>query len=93
LAAGPIIGMYGAKFFPWVVAGLICFFVACFLMILAGAMTWTNSTLGFILCLAVSIAVGCLAGWFAKKLIKLSMLCLGGFCGFFVGSMIFTLIL
>lgn len=95
LVGGPVIGLYGQRLLKWVIAGLVCLFAACFLVVIASAMTWMDTTVGFVLCTCIAIGVGVFLGWLTIKwkIARLGMYLLGGFAGFFVGAFIFTLCL
>jgi len=93
LVGGPLVGLYGKRFFPWVMAGLVFFITSCVLLIIFAVMGWMDSTVGLIICCCLAIALGLLAGWFVKRIIWLCIALLGFFGGFFLGLLVFSMIL
>lgn len=85
---GPIIGMLGKRWFPWVVATLVALMTCCGLLVLFTVFGWMEGTAGFWICLAVSIILAGLLFWLAKKAIWLEVGLLGCLGGWFAGEML-----
>jgi hypothetical protein len=92
LVAGPLIGLFGMAFFPYVTAGVIAIFVigiCCYIGMAAG---WMNSTGGCIAVICVALNLGIIAGCVIRRNIWLMVSLLGGVAGYFFGAFVFALI-
>lgn len=89
---GPIFGMFGRRFFPWlvaVVAGFCSFGVFCLIFLVAG---WMGSTAGFWCLFILSICLGVLCAWLTKKAMWFEIMLLGVISGFFAATWFYSFI-
>jgi len=92
IVSGPIIGMFGKRWFPWVVASGAAFLgFLCFLLFFT-VVGWMASTAGFWCLMILSIALGVLIGWLTKKAIWFEVGLLGVLGGWFGGSFLYSFI-
>jgi hypothetical protein len=90
---GPIIGMVGKRWFPWVVASLAALVTACGLLMVFTVFGWMSATAGFWICLVVSFILAGVAFYFTKKAIWFEIGLLGCVGGWFAGDLLYTFIL
>jgi len=89
---GPLVGLFGTKWFPYVMGGLgavVSFFGLLALMNVFGFM---ETTTGFYVCLGVAALLGILTGWLLYKMTWVSIGFIGIFGGFFLGSLIYAIV-
>jgi len=92
IIVGPIIGMVGKRWFPWVVAIFAAFCswaLFCLLFLVFG---WMGSSAGFWICSIVSICLSVLVAWLVKKAIWFEVGLLGVLGGFFLATWVYSLI-
>ena len=92
LVAGPLIGLFGLGYFPYVTAGVIAIFVIAICSYIGMAAGWMTSTGGCIAVILVSLNIGIIAGCLIRRNIWLMVSLLGGVAGFFLGAIVFALI-
>jgi hypothetical protein len=92
ILTGPIIGMVGQRWFPWVVAIMAGFITSLVLLLVFTVFGWMGSTAGFWCLLVLSIGLGVLGGWIMKKFIWLEVGLLGVLGGFFLSTFIYSFI-
>lgn len=90
---GPIVGLLGKRWFPWVVASLAAIMTCCGLLVLFTVFGWMNETVGFWICLPVSFLLAGFVFWLAKKAIWLEVGIIGCLGGWFAGEMVYSLIM
>jgi len=92
ILTGPIIGMMGKRWFPWMVAcmGGVCSTLA-FLMVYTVA-GWMSSAAGFWCLLLTGIGLGVLGGWLLKKAVWFEIGLLGVLGGFFLATFLYSFI-
>ena len=93
ILGGPIVALFGRKFFPWVIfccVGITFFMATLIFCSLLGFMeTW----LGVGISVLVGIFISGFAGWLAFRTVWVAVGILGLIGGFFLGTMIFTIFL
>lgn len=93
IVAGPIIGLYGVRYFTWTIAGITAF-VACFAaLMICSILGWMDTTLMLSLCFVGSIAVGVGLGYLIKQTVWIAIAVLGLFGGFFLGMLLYSIII
>lgn len=92
LVVGPLLALFGQKWFPYVTAALVAIFVIGIICSLSLAFGWMASTVGTVVVLVVALILGVLAGILVRRNIRLMVALLGGVAGFFSGALIFALI-
>ena len=92
LIVGPLLGLFGVQWFPYVTAILVAFFVFGLCVSLGLAFDWMVTTGGLIAVLVVGAILGTLLGIFIKRKIWIMVALLGMVAGFFSGTLIFALI-
>jgi hypothetical protein len=102
IVIGPVIAFKGRKFFPWVVgtvSGLVTFFALMFFCSIFGLLDYANDkeegSMGALLfAIIFSLGVAIFIGWvMMKKFLMIGFMILGGLAGFFVGGLLFNLLL
>ena len=93
ILGGPFVLLFGRKFFPWVTAGVVSLFLLLGSLVFCGLVGFMNTNVGLACSIAGSIAVGALAGWFVMKTVWIAVGILGVIGGFFLGSMIYGILL
>lgn len=90
---GPIVLLFGRRFFPWVTAGIVavCLFFGTFMI--ASILGFMDTTVGLIISIGVSAGVGLLAGFFVMRTVWIAVGLIGILGGFFLGSIIFGILL
>ena len=89
---GPLIALYGAKWFPYVTAGLIAVFTIGIILSISLAAGWMATTGGTVACFIVALVAGVIAGMLIRRHIWLMVALLGLIGGFFSGSLVFAFI-
>ena len=92
VVAGPLIALFGAAWFPYIIAALVAIFamgVVCSISLSAG---WMASTVGTWVTLCIALVIGIVSGCFVRKNFKVMLGLLGIISGFFSGSLVFALI-
>lgn len=90
---GPFVLFYGRRFFPWVTAGVASLFILLGTLIFCGLVGFMNTNIGLAISLVGSVAIGVTAGWFVIKTVWIAVGLLGVIGGFFLGSMIYGILL
>lgn len=93
ILTGPIIALFGKRWFPYVVGGSCAVCTFFLLLILFSVFGWMSETLGLVICLVVALALSVLVFWIVKRTIWLAVGVLGAISGYFLGTMIYALIL
>jgi hypothetical protein len=93
ILCGPVIGMVGKRFFPWVVSIMAGCFATAALLLTFTVFGWMGSAAGFWCLLILSIGLGVLAGWLMKKSIRVEIMLLGVLGGFFLASFLYSFII
>lgn len=89
---GPIIGMVGKRFFPWIVAILASVLVLLGFLILFSVIGWMEETLGFWLSIVSAAILAGLTMYFTKKAIWFEVGLLGCIGGYFAGTVLYGII-
>jgi hypothetical protein len=92
LVSGPLIALFGASWFPYIVASLVAIFLIGIVCGISLACGWMVSTGGTIATCSVALVLGIVAGCIVRRNIKLMLGLLGMIAGFFSGSLLFALI-
>ena len=95
VAAGLFTGLFGARFFGHVLRVVTFLFVFFFGMIAVSLFGWTESTVGFWVCLALCIGAACGCSYVITRpcTAKVIFFGIGALAGFFLGIFIYTTIL
>jgi hypothetical protein len=93
ILGGPIVGLYGRRFFPWVIAGIVSVNVLLGTLVFCSVVGFMESTVSLSISIGFAFIVSGLAGWFVMKTVWIAVGILGIIGGFFMGSMIFTIFL
>ena len=92
LVVGPLLALFGAAWFPYVVASLVAIFTIGLICSLSLAAGWMATGLGTGIVLAVAIIVGVIVGILVRRNVWIMVGLLGLIGGFFSGALIFALI-
>ena len=93
IVAGPVIGMYGVRYFTWTIAGITAFIAFFAALMICSILGWMDTTLLFVICFIASILVGLGLGYLIKKTVWIAIAVLGLFGGFFIGMLLYSIIL
>lgn len=93
ILGGPVVLLFGRKFFPWVTAGVVGLFLLFASLVFCGLVGFMNTNAGLAGSIVGSIAIGALAGWFVIKTVWIAVGILGVIGGFFLGTMIYGILL
>lgn len=92
LVAGPLIALFGLSWFPYVAAGVVALFVMTLVGSICMAFGWMAGTIGTLICAFVALGLGILAGMLVRRQIWFMMMLLGVVAGFFLGTLVYTLV-
>lgn len=90
---GPVVGLFGRRFFPWVISGIVAMTLLLAGLIITSILGFMDTTVGLAISVAVSIILGGLAGLLVMKTVWIAVGVLGLVGGFFIGSMIYSIFL
>jgi MFS family permease len=93
ILGGPIVALYGRRFFPYVIAGIVSISFLLLSLIVCSLLGFMEATLGIAGSVCFAIAIGGLAAWFVMKTVWIAVGLLGVIGGFFLGSLIYTIVL
>lgn len=88
LIAGPLIALFGLKWFPYVTASLIAIFVIGLTISLSMAFGWMTSTVGTVITFIVALILGILAGCVVRRNVWIMIGLLGLVAGWFSGTFV-----
>jgi hypothetical protein len=92
LIAGPIIALFGLKWFPYVTASLIAIFTIGLCVSLSMAFGWMVTTVGTVVTFVVAFILGILAGCIVRRNVWIMIGLLGLVAGFFSGTFVHAFI-
>lgn len=92
LVAGPIIALFGLKWFPYVTASIAAIFVIGIVTSFSLAMGWMYTTTGVVIVLVVALIGGIVTGVLIRRNVWFMIGLLGIAAGFFIGSLLFAMI-
>lgn len=90
---GPVVGLFGRRFFPWVISGIVAVTLLMAGLIITSILGFMDTTIGLVVSIIVSMIFGGLAGLFVMKTVWIAVGMLGLIGGFFIGSMIYSIFL
>jgi len=95
IAAGLFTGLFGKRYFGEVLQVVTFLFVFFFGMIAVSLFGWTESTVGFWICILVCLGAGCVSGFLITRpcTAKVIFFAFGALAGFALGVFIYTFIL
>ena len=93
LIGGPLVALFGLKWFPYVSAGIGSVIAFMGTMVLVSVFGWMETTVGLVLCLILAVALGVLCGWIMYKTVRIAVGILGAIGGYFLGTLIYTFLL
>lgn len=92
LVFGPLVAIFGAKWFPYITASLVALFAITTICGLSLSFGWMGTVGGSIATVCVALIVGILLGCLIRRHMKWMLGLLGLIGGFFAGSLVFALI-
>lgn len=92
LVFGPLIALFGGKWFSYIVATLVALFTITFSCNIALTAGWMVSVGGSISTICVSTVLGVLAGCLVRRNFTVMLTLMGLVAGFFGGTFCFALI-
>jgi len=90
---GPVIALFGKRWFPFVVASIVFLFVATGFLMMFSYFELMETTPGLAGCISGSLVLGLLFAWFAKAHMWAAIGLLGLIGGWFLGEMIYLFVL
>jgi len=93
ILGGPIVALYGRRFFPWVIAGIVSLTFLIGTLLFCSIIGLFNTYGGLAGSIGAALVIGLLSGWFIMKTVWISVGILGLIGGFFMGTMIYTIVL
>ena len=93
VVGGPLVAMYGKRFFPWVVAGIVSVTLLMASLVICSVLGFMSSYSGVGISIGIATLISLLAGYFIKRMVFVAVAVLGVVGGFFLGSMIYTTVL
>lgn len=93
ILGGPIVALYGRRFFPWVIAGIVSITFLMFTLVFCSVLGFMETNVGLAVSIGISFLFSFLSAWFVMKTVWIAVGLLGIIGGFFLGSMIYTIIL
>lgn len=95
VAAGVFVGLFGKRYFGEVLQVVTFLFMFFFGMIAVSLFGWTESTVGFWVCILVCLGVACGSAYMITRpcTAKVIFFAFGALAGFFLGVFIYTTIL
>ena len=93
ILGGPIVALYGRRFFPYVIAGIVSLSFLLMSLIVCSLLGFMEKNLGIAGSVCFAIFIGGLAAWFVMKTVWIAVGLLGIIGGFFLGSLIYTIVL
>ena len=87
---GPVVALYGRRFFPWVVGGIVSLCALLGILVFSSVVGLMSTTTNLIVSIVVALIVALLLGKLSMKTVWLAVGLLGLIGGFFIGSVIFT---
>ena len=92
LIIGPLVAIFGARWFPYIIASLIAMFVLVLICMLGLSFGWMESVGASIAICLVGLALGIVAGCLVRRNFKVMLGLLGLIAGFFGGTLLYALI-
>jgi len=92
LVVGPLIALFGLKFFPIVTAGVTALFVMIMVIYFCMAAGWMAGTGACVAVFIVALNLGIIAGCIIKRYFWLMVGMLGFVGGFFAGGLVYAVI-
>ena len=93
ILGGPIVLLFGRRFFPWVTAGIVGISICLGAFVVCSILGFMDTKIGLGVSIGISILIGVLAGWFVMKTVWIAVGLIGIIGGFFLGSVIFGILL
>ena len=93
ILGGPIVALYGRRFFPWVIAGVLAISFLMGSLVFCSILGFMETNVGIAVSVGGSALVSLLSGWFVMKTVWIAVGILGLIGGFFMGTMIYTIFL
>ena len=90
---GPIVLLFGRRFFPWVMAGIVAVSGGFGAFMICSVLGFMETTIGLVISAVGSACIGLLAGFFVMKTGWIAVGILGVLGGFFIGSILFGMLL
>lgn len=92
LILGPLIALYGQKWFPYVSASVAAVFTGGLFISLCQSCEWLDTTLGLVLCILSAVLIAVVTGAIVRRFIWVMIALLGGVAGYFSGSLLYTIL-
>jgi hypothetical protein len=93
IVGGPVTSLYGRRFFPWVIAGIVAVTLLLSTLVVCDVLGFTQTMTAFAISITIATMISGLAGWFVMKTVWIAVGILGLIGGFFTGSMVYTIFL
>jgi Domain of unknown function (DUF4203) len=93
ICLGPVVALYGRRFFPWVICGIISSTLFLGVLVFSSVVGLMQSTSSLIITVIGAAVFAAIAGKLSMKTVWFAVGILGLIGGFFIGSLIFTILI
>lgn len=93
ILGGPVIALYGRRFFPWVIAGIVSISFLLGFLVFCSVAGFMETNVGMSISIGGSFLVSGLSGWFVMQTVWIAVGILGLIGGFFLGTMVYSVFL
>jgi hypothetical protein len=93
ILGGPIVLLFGRRFFPWVTAGIVAISICLGAFVVCSILGFMDTKIGLGISIGASALLGILSGWFVMKTVWIAVGLIGIIGGFFLGSILFGILL
>lgn len=93
IIGGPIIALFGQRFFPWVIAGIVSIVILMGAIVSSDVLGFHNTNMSLGISIGVAALISIFVGWLVMKTVWVAVGILGLIGGFFLGSLIYTMFL
>jgi hypothetical protein len=91
IVGGPIVALFGRRFFPWVTAGIVAVTTLMAALVFCEITGFLDKPIEICASLIFSISMATIAGWFVMKTVWVAIGILGVIGGLFIGELIYAL--
>ena len=90
ILGGPVVALFGRRWFPWVTAGVVAVSALLFCLIFCEITGFMDKVIEVVASVIFSISMAVLAGWFVMKTVWVAIGVLGVIGGLFIGEFIYA---
>lgn len=90
IIGGPIVALFGRRWFPWVTAGIVTTTVLLLCLIFCELTGFLEKPIEIVASIVFALSLAILSGWFVMKTMWVAIGILGVIGGLFIGEMIYA---